>query len=175
MSSPEPKQSQPARKGARRQMNSGNDDEDPVLKGFESLLAFVLTITIFGASILTTVVTGVSDPADSNPNSRFTKDTVLAFLAISWLLFILALAVTALIQSFLAFEKEKGTTAKRLEDKYGVWGLVASTVLQLLIIGGFVFLSLSILAYVEVVGWFALGFTLAAALGVLILLAVQWL
>jgi len=43
-------------------------------------------------------------------------------------------------------------------------GLVASTVLQLPIVGEFVFLLLTILAYVEVVGWFALGFTLAAAL-----------
>lgn len=47
--------------------------------------------------------------------------------------------------------------------------------LQLLIIGGFFFLALTIVAYVEVVGWFAVGFTSAAALGVLLLLAVQWM
>jgi hypothetical protein len=177
MSSNDQKRPRPVRRRSRRHTNSGDDDTGSghaVVKGFESLLAFVLTVTIFGAGILTTIVAGISDPADSNPYPRFKKDTVRAFLAISWLLFVLALAVGGFTQSLLAFQKEKAGSMEEWRHKWGVAGLVASSVLQLLIIGAFLFLSLTILAYVEVVGWFAVGFTSAAALGVLILLAVQW-
>jgi len=117
MSSYDQKRPRPARR-TRRHTNSGDDDNgngNAVIKGFGGLLAFVLTVTIFGAGILTTIVSGVSDPADSNPKTRFTKDTVRAFLAISWLLFVLALAVAAFTQSLLAFQKENGGSAEAFE------------------------------------------------------------
>lgn len=69
----------------------------------------------------------------------------------------------------------KAGSAEDLRRKLGVWGLVAILVMQLLIVGVFFFLALTIVAYVEVVGWFAVVFTPAAALRVLLLLAMLWM
>jgi hypothetical protein len=49
------------------------------------------------------------------------------------------------------------------------------SVLQLLIFEALFFLALTIVAYVDVMGWFTVGFTCTAALGVILLLAVQWM
>jgi hypothetical protein len=80
--------------------------------------------------------------------SRFTKEMVRAFLAISWLLFVLALAVGGFARSLLAFYRDQSGSAQDMRRKLEALGLSASSLLQLLITGAFSFLDLTVLAYV---------------------------
>lgn len=148
-----------------------------IIKSFEGFLSFVLSLSIFGASTFAIIVSEIANPNELSLNPRFTRETVRTLLGISWLLFVLALGIVALSMSLLAYQRERSTTG--LEGLWGQrWdclGLVASSLIQVLVIVAFLFLSLVLVAYTEAVGWVAVAFTSTAAAFALISLAVQWM
>ncbi|TFB02529.1 hypothetical protein CCMA1212_005598 [Trichoderma ghanense] len=146
--------------------HNGNTSE-AVTKSFEAFLSFVLTVTIFGASIFTVIVSDIPDPAAVSPEPKFSKQTIRTFLAISWLLFAVALSLGAFSMSVYYAQREKagqGFTEEQIR-KLRPLGVLASSMLQILIIVAFLFLSLVLVAYAEVVGWVAVAFSAAAAFG----------
>ena len=159
----------------RQRQRNELDRVDATPKGYESLVSSVLTVTIFGATILTTLVSGIADPADLSPNPRFSLKTVRTFLAVSWLLFVLALVLSGFARSMHAFYMEQlQGSAHAWRRKWGITALLFASSLQMLNVSAFFFLALTIMAYVEVVGFIAVVALLAAAMGVLIMFVVQW-
>lgn len=148
-----------------------NDSNSPgssglVVKSFEGFLSFVIEVSIFGASTFTVIVSEIANPADLPQNPRFGQETVRNFVALAWLLFIIALCVTGFSITLLTFQREAAIASfgDEWEAKCQRLGLAAFVFLQGLIIGAFMFLSLAVAAYTETVGWIAVAFTSAAGI-----------
>ncbi|EXL65641.1 hypothetical protein FOPG_18140 [Fusarium oxysporum f. sp. conglutinans race 2 54008] len=134
-------------------------NSEAVTKSFEVFLSFVVTVTIFGAAIFTVVISEIVDPSTISSNAKFDKQTVRTFLAISWLLFVVALGLAAFSMSTFYAEREKagGGFSEEQIRKWRPWGILASFMLQIMIIVAFLFLSLVLVAYTEGVGWVAVA------------------
>src|SRR5579859_3097453 len=82
------------------------DKGEIVIKSFEGFLSFVIGVSIFGASTFAVVVSQIANPSDLYAKPRFTAKTVRTFLAISWLLFILALGIVGFSMSVVTYQRE---------------------------------------------------------------------
>jgi hypothetical protein len=136
---------------------------------FNGLFQTILGLSTLGASItFNYVLNNPTSPTSNTPtpsSRKFSAATVQTFLAISWLLFLLALAFAALGSTLLTFfrrhweedwDGRRGKTSQRTVQIYAVF---ASSVLGGLVIGAFSLLCLVVVAYSATVGWIALGFT----------------
>ena len=144
---------------------------------FRYFISFVLSVTVLGASALAVVAGEMADPVvlygDSAP---FRLQTVRIFFGSAWLCFILALAVAGYTSSVMTMvEKTDGNFSARVPAgwKWELGGIVVAAALHLLMIGGFLGLSLGMAAYVGAVGWVAVGFCAAAAVFVVLLVTFQ--
>ncbi|KID84179.1 hypothetical protein MGU_08593 [Metarhizium guizhouense ARSEF 977] len=159
------------------QTNAPNDTSPAeVVKSFDGFLSFILSLSIFGASTFAVIVSEIANPSDVVANPRFTRETVRTLLGVAWLLFVLALGLVAVSMSLLAFQREHAETGFDSLWRH-IWerlGLVASSLIQLLVIAAFLLLSLVLVAYTEAVGWVAVALTLTAAVFASISLSVQW-
>jgi heme/copper-type cytochrome/quinol oxidase subunit 2 len=147
------------------------------IRSFESFLSFVLSLSIFGASTFAIVVSEIANPNELSPSSRFTRETVRTFLGIAWLLFVVALGVVAVSMSLLAYKREQPVDRSGGSQKLE-WerlGLVASSLIQVLVVTAFLFLSLVLVAYAKAVGWVAVALSSLAAVFAIASLAAQWL
>ena len=114
-------------------------------------------------------------PASKNP--VFNVQQIQELLAISWLLFLLALANASLGSTLLTFFKNHwvsdwdGKNGKTSQFQVQMYAVFAAGLVGALIIGAFVLLCLVVVAYSFLVGWVALGFTaffgLVIAVGVM--------
>ncbi|OCL11451.1 hypothetical protein AOQ84DRAFT_262611, partial [Glonium stellatum] len=120
-----------------------------ILKSFQAFISFIVGVSIFGASTFSIVVSEIANPADHSPNPQFGRETVRTFLALSWLFFILALALGGFSMSVATSLQEKadGKISTNALGKLKRWGLLASFLLQALLIAAFLFLSLALVAY----------------------------
>jgi hypothetical protein len=91
------------------------DGGEIVIKSFEGFLSFVIGVSIFGASTFTVVVSQIQDPSDLYAKPRFTAETVRTFLAIAWLLFILALGIVGFSMSVVTFQREHAKAGQERE------------------------------------------------------------
>jgi len=155
---------------------NGASPTEVVIKSFEGFLSFVISLSIFGASIFAVIVSEIANPSDFTEKPRFTRETVRTFLGIGWLLFILALGVVALSMSLLAYQREHKNAALDgpWKNTWECLGLLASSLIQLLVIAAFLFLSLVLVAYTKAVGWVAVALASTAAAFAFVSLAVQW-
>jgi hypothetical protein len=96
------------------------------------------------------------------------------FLALAWLLFVVALGIAGFSLSVVTIRRER--VRKESDQAWNIrWkrlGLASSFVLQACILGAFMFLSLAVVAYTEGGGWTAVACTSAA--GVLALGLLLW-
>ena len=148
-----------------------------VARFFTGLFTTVIGISSLGTSVTFSYVltNNTSSPRSAQP--FFNVDQIQLFLAISWLLFLLALANASLGSTVLTFFKEHwtkdwdGVNGKASQFEVQMYAVFAVGLMGALIIGAFVLLSLVVIAYSAVVGWVALGFTafygLVIAVGVL--------
>ncbi|KAF3003104.1 hypothetical protein E8E13_008165 [Curvularia kusanoi] len=140
---------------------SESERSKQINKSFDKFLSFVLTLTIFGASTFTVVVSEIANPSEINPSARFARETVRSFLGIAWLLFVIALYGVAYSMSSVAEKRENPDRQVGGKSKFR-WELLASSLIQIVIITAFLFLSLALVAYVEPVGWAAVASSSAA-------------
>ncbi|EPS38930.1 hypothetical protein H072_7328 [Dactylellina haptotyla CBS 200.50] len=144
---------------------------------FQTFISFVFSISIFGASTFAIILGEMTDPADIwKPDSPpFSLPQVRNFLAISWLCFILSIAVAAYSSSILTIFRQRANHIyeKSWYKTWDVYGLIASAILHLLLVMAFLFLSVALVAYVGTVGWVAVGFSAGAGVFVLGLTAYQ--
>ncbi|EXJ87291.1 hypothetical protein A1O3_04250 [Capronia epimyces CBS 606.96] len=132
---------------------------------FNGLFTTIIGIATLGASITFSYVLSNNAPIPPSRTPSFNSKQIQLFLAISWLLFLLALAFASLGSTLLTFFKNhwiadwdgiNGKTSQWSVQMYASW---ASALLGALIIGAFVLLCLVVVAYSGVIGWIALGFT----------------
>ncbi|KAK0611741.1 hypothetical protein B0T14DRAFT_500778 [Immersiella caudata] len=147
------------------------------VKDFETFISFIFSISIFGASTFAIIAGQMVDPIDIwKPDPPpFHIDTVRNFLGIAWLCFVLALAVAGYSSSILVLHRQNagGVYDQKWGRAWDRFGLASSVVLHLLLVCAFLFLSLSLVAYVGAVGWVAVGFSSLAIAFVLGLLGHQ--
>ncbi|KIW19232.1 hypothetical protein PV08_03526 [Exophiala spinifera] len=144
---------------------------------FNGLFSTAIAITTLGASITFSYVlsNGTAPPTSKSP--AFSQYQVQQFLAISWLLFLLALAFASLGSTLLTFFKNHwiadwdGANGETSQVTVQLYAVVASGLLGGLIIGAFALLCLVVMAFSAGVGWAALSFT--AFFGLVILFAVM--
>lgn len=135
---------------------------------FSAFFTAILSISTLGASLTFNYILNGSlrtPPA----GSAFTKTHLQTFVALAWLFFVLALASAAAFQTLLKFY---GEVLKAAWDRGGrgrkgaQWvGMAVSALLYGLVITAFTFLSLIVTAFTPAVGWTAVGFTGAFAIG----------
>jgi hypothetical protein len=157
-----------AENGYKHNHDSSKGEGEKVLSWWDSFSKAVIGISTFGASITFSVIlSSLPDPVDIRStstskisrNTKFGRETVRKFLSISWLMFVLALGFA--IVSQLMLRKASG---------YGKGLKLLQVVLNWLILGAFMFLSLAVAAYVPEVGWVGVGFISFFAL----LVSVLW-
>ncbi|GKU14824.1 unnamed protein product [Fusarium langsethiae] len=115
----------------------------------------MIAISVFGASTFAVIIGEMTDPAEIWESPAFTLKTVRLFLAVSWLSFAMSIALAGYSGSVLALmrQKAKGEVDEETIKKWTPAGLVVSVALHLLIVTGFFFMSLSLVAYVGSFGW----------------------
>ena len=151
---------------------------------FNGLFSTILGISTLGASITFNYVLSnasgsstLEGPAEGTGGGpHFSAATVQLFLSVSWLLFLLELAVASAGSTFLTFfcahwEKDwDGLHGRTSQVTVHWYAVVMSAVMGLLVIGAFALLCLVVVAYSRVVGLIALVST--CLFGVLITVAI---
>jgi hypothetical protein len=152
-------------------LESGNSSfmNQKALHWWDSFSKGIIGISTFGASICFSVImTELPDPVpirQASPSKltekvHFGKEAVRKFLSLSWLMFVLALGFAIISQIKLQRSREYGSGLRWLE-----------ITLNGLILSAFMFLSLSVSAYVPEVGFVGVGFISFFAL----VLIIMWL
>ncbi|KAJ4264285.1 hypothetical protein NW762_005481 [Fusarium torreyae] len=134
--------------------NSHKDNGDD-LEFFRFFVVTMIAISVFGASTFAVIMGEMTDPADIWESPTFTLKTVRLFLAVSWLAFAMSIALAGYSGSVIALmrQKEKGEVTEQIIKKWTPAGFVVSVALHLLIVTGFFFMSLSLVAYIGSFGW----------------------
>jgi len=151
---------QASRRDSIRSSSKNNSDD---LEVFRFFVVTMIAISVFGASTFAVIVGEMTDPADiwAPEPPTFTLKTVRLFLAVSWLAFAVSIALAGYSGSFLALMRQKATG--EIDDetirRWTPAGLVVSVALHLLIVTGFFFMALSLVAYVGSFGWVIVGFS----------------
>jgi hypothetical protein len=144
---------------------------------FKGLFTTIIGISTLGTSVTFSYVLSDNTARPRSANPVFDLEQTQLFLAISWLLFLLALANASLCSTLLTFFKEHwiadwdGANGKKSQFEVQIYAVSAAGLMGALIVGAFVLLSLVVTAYSAIIGWTALGFTafygLVIAVGVL--------
>lgn len=126
---------------------------------FDGYLTAIIGVSVFGGQITFSVaLSDIPDPAEVIPSPPYQRQTVRTFVTISWLLFMFTLAIALFVKMIVS----DNATRYWIRAIFGVGGLrriIAATIilLQELPIAAFLFLALSITAYVPIVGWVGVG------------------
>ena len=141
-----------------------------LLEWFQGLFTACGSIATLGAGFtFATLISGVEDPG---PDSRFDKSQVRMLLALSWLLFILSLGYATFVSNLFTFYAPLIKPSYDGNDRTThsvLWLVVALQ--QLLLLAAVSVSALAVMAYVESVGWLAVGFTALFALA----MGLMWL
>ncbi|KAF5584284.1 uncharacterized protein FSUBG_12822 [Fusarium subglutinans] len=138
-------ENQASRPDSIRSPTKANSDD---LEVFRFFVVTMIAISVFGASTFAVIVGEMTDPADIWATPTFTLKTVRLFLSVSWLAFAVSIALAGYSGSFLALmrQKAKGEIDEETIRKWTPAGLVVSAALHLLIVTGFLFMALSLVA-----------------------------
>lgn len=148
-----------------------------VVTFFNGLFQTIIAISTLGTSVTFSFIL-TSNTELSSPTAYFDQTSVATFLAISWLLFLLALAFGSLGSTLLTFFRAHwerdwdGEHGKHSQLEVQLYAVLVSGLLGGLIIGAFIFMCLVVVAYSPVVGWIAVSFVGWFAL--VIIFAVVW-
>lgn len=129
---------------------------------FNNFFATVTGISTLGASITFSKI--LQTPVASWTDYGFSDVTIQKYIAISWLCFILDLAITSFAASALSLWRPQAIryfgTSDTNDRRTVMWyATVVSIVLYGLLVTAFVFLSLVVTAYAGPLGWVAVGFS----------------
>jgi hypothetical protein len=152
-----------------------------VIKWFESFISATIAISILGVTItFTTLVSQLQDPsaldasnASTLTPTSFDRETVRLFIAISWLLFVVALGLATCLSLVLNAARREIETALTANALVPVTAHLISLALQGCLFGAFLFFSLTVAAYCRAVGFTAVGLTASFALAAFVVWAIQ--
>ena len=135
---------------------------------FENFFKTIIGITTLGASITFSKI--VQSPVVPFDNFGYSQYTIQWFMAIAWLLFVLALAFTSSFASLLSLYRPQavqafGTKVSSERRKVMWYVTLVSSLLFSLTIGAFVFVSLVVVGFAGPVGWTTVGFCVIFGIG----------
>lgn len=147
-----------------------------VIVFFNGFFTTIIGISTLGTSITFAYILNDNNvpPTDNRP--YFDSSLVQLLLAISWLLFLLALAFASLGSSLLTFFKEHwkedwdGLRGEKSQFSVQMYAVCTTALIGTLTIAAFAILCLVVVAYTSIVGWIALGFT--TFFGFIVLMAI---
>lgn len=131
---------------------------------FSGLFSTIIGVGTLGSTITFSYVLNNKDSL-ADTESYFNKAQVQRFLATSWLLFLLDMAFAAIGSTIMTFFRAhwikdwNGEHGRRSQREVQLYAVVMSALMAGLTVAAFIFLCLVVVAYEEVVGWIALGFT----------------
>ena len=149
-------------------MRSTLDRGGVVADWFHNLFAVIMALSTLGTSVtFSYVVSGIRGPKGE---PKFSTEVYEGFMAISWLLFILDLAIATLFSTILSFYRDQAVVNWRAQDKTKrliiQWiATLSVALLYTLTISAFIFLALVITAYAAGIGWVALAFAVICGVG----------
>lgn len=132
---------------------------------FNGLFTTSIGISTLGTSVTFSYVLSNNPSMPRSSNSVFNESQIQDFLAISWLLFLLALANASFGSTLLTFFKDhwvddwNGVNGRKSQFQVQLYAVFAAGFIGALVMGAFVLLCLVVVAYSAIVGWIALGFT----------------
>ncbi|KAK6368485.1 hypothetical protein LTR64_006639 [Lithohypha guttulata] len=144
---------------------------------FTGLFQTIIAISTLGTSVTFSFILSANTDL-SNPAAYYSQAQVQTFLAISWLLFLLALAFASLGSTLLTFFRAHwerdwdGQHGKHSQFEVQAYAVLISGLVGGLVVAAFIFLCLVVVAYSPVVGWIALSFT--GWFGLVIAISVLW-
>jgi hypothetical protein len=167
-------------------LTDGSTNDDGILhkktqstiETYRFFIMFTVAISIFGASTFAVIAGQMTDPADIwKPSAPpLTLTTVRALLAMAWLCFSFSLVVAGYSFSILMLF-ERNASRRPGDQSMKKWfpiGFVASVLLHLLIAVAFLLLSISLIAYVGLLGWVIVGFCILAVIVAVIILCYEY-
>ena len=143
---------------------------------FDGYLTAIIGVSVFGGQITFSVaLSDLPDPADIIPSPFFQRQMVRTFVTVSWLLFMFTLAI-ALFAKMIFSENTTRYWVRAIFGATGLRRIVATMMLLLqeLPVVAFLFLALSITAYVPVVGWIGVGSVSLFAAFIAVLWIMLW-
>jgi hypothetical protein len=139
-----------------------------ILEWFYNLFTACGGIATLGAGFtFAALMSGLEEPGS---DSRFDKAQVQMLLGLSWLLFLLSLGYATAASTLFTFYApliEASYDKKSRTTHSFLWVVVALQ--QLLLLAAVSVSALAVMAYVEFVGWLAMGFTGFFALSISLL------
>lgn len=144
---------------------------------FNGLFATIIGISTLGTSVTFSYVLSSNIQAPRAIDATFSLAEIQLFLAVSWLLFLLAMAFGSLGSTLLTFFKKHwiadwdGYNGRTSQWTVQMYAVTASAFMGGLVIGAFIILGLVVVAYSPIVGWIAVGVT--SFFGLFIMLAVM--
>lgn len=135
---------------------------DRLASYFENFFRGIIGIATLGASLTFSKI--VESPVPPFHNYGFSPQSIQYLLATSWLLFVLALAMTSFFASALSLWRPRAVAAFGMKDggekRKVLWVAVGVAALLFgLVLAAFLMVGLVVAAYVGPVGWVAVGFT----------------
>lgn len=148
-------------------------DGESIMKWFDKLFQNIIVVASLGAGFSFSVVLA---PLERINNDRFTVQDVNTAVAVSWLLFVLAVTLCSALSSFFTFHEE--TLSKNLSEPKcwtHTWMAMCSFTVQALVLGGFLAASVAVAAFSRNVGYLAVALTSLSALGLLLNVVRQYM
>ena len=133
---------------------------------WDGYLNVIVWTSLFGGQItFTLIASDILDPATVHPigttfrtHPIFGKELVRTFLAISWLLFMLALGTSLIAKTQLSDAGIRDVILLRGPERLKAVHSLLTFILNALPLTAITFLALSVIAYVPCVGWICIGF-----------------
>jgi succinate dehydrogenase hydrophobic anchor subunit len=127
-----------------------------ITKFHENLFKGTLAISTLGASItFQVVIQQIAPEEDKSIHHTFRRKTTRNFLAIAWLLFVVALGVASLAAIMLALNQDRfrDEEENRHRETYEKVAAGTSGLLLFVMLAAFLFCSLAVTSYCEGAGW----------------------
>ncbi|KAH6679181.1 hypothetical protein B0J14DRAFT_580248 [Halenospora varia] len=145
-----------------------NPGDEHLLRWWDGYLNGLIAISLFGGQItFTVIISEIANPATLDPtsvasrtNTRFERETVRMFVALSWLLFMVPLGIAVVTKMLLLDVGIREYIRINLADGHKCFMYIPSVLsflLNALPVIAFLFLALAVVAYVPVVGWIGVG------------------
>ncbi|KAK5099546.1 hypothetical protein LTR70_002447 [Exophiala xenobiotica] len=135
---------------------------EKTMNWFDKLFQNIIVVASLCAGFSFSVVVA---PLERIQNDHFTVQQVNTAVAVSWLLFVLAVTLSSAFSSFFYFDErklgEKLTGQCRWTHS---WMALVSLTVQELVLGGFLAASVDVAAFSKNVGYTTIGITIIAAI-----------
>jgi hypothetical protein len=147
--------------------NQQENKRPHIAKFHTNLFKGTIAVSTLGASItFQVVIQQIGDDADTSPFHTFHRKTARSFLAIAWVLFVVALGIACLAAILVGLREDvvkrdemEAMGKEEVEEEvwYETLASATSGLLLFVMLSAFSFCSLAVTSYCEGAGWAGVG------------------